>query len=294
MKNDIWVASSIYYTMLGYTPVDGPTDRTVWLPRIHPDDREYVRTKIDDLLTYKKDSYVYEARILHANGSYRWHQVIGHSIEKDNQGKIKRIVGIRKDITDFKQTEEELKISKNRLRALIDALPDLVWLKDPQGVYLQCNQRFEQLYGATESEIVGKTDYDFVDKELADFFTQKDNEAVATGNPGLNEEKLTFADGHTEIVETIKTPIYESDGTLIGVLGIGRDITQRKKSEQELIRNEALIRTAVENLPIIFYLIDKDGIFNLSIGAGLKGLGLLPNQVVGQSVLIYTKISPKQ
>ena len=169
VKNDIWVASSIYYTMLGYTPVDGPTDRTVWLPRIHPDDREYVRTKIDDLLTYKKDSYVYEARILHANGSYRWHQVIGHSIEKDSQGKIKRMVGIRKDITEFKQTEEELKISKSRLRALIDTLPDLVWLKDPQGVYLQCNQRFEQLYGAIEREIVGKTDYDFVNKELPIF-----------------------------------------------------------------------------------------------------------------------------
>ncbi len=293
VKNDIWFASPIYYTMLGYTPVDGPSDRTVWLPRIHPDDREYVRTKINDVLTYKKDRYVYEARIRHANGSYRWHQVIGHSIEKDNQGKIKRIVGIRKDITDFKQTEEELEISKNRLRALIDTLPDLVWLKNTQGIYLQCNQRFEQLYGATEKEIVGKTDYDFVNKELADFFTQKDNEAAVAGKPGVNEEKLTFADGHTEIVETIKTPIYESDGTLMGVLGIGRDITQRKKAEQELIRNEALISTAVENLPIIFYLIDKDGIFNLSIGAGLKGLGLLPNQVVGQSVFDLYKDFPE-
>nr|WP_320021107.1 PAS domain S-box protein [uncultured Draconibacterium sp.] len=293
VKNDIWYASPIYYTMLGYEPVDEPSDRMVWLARIHPEDREYVRAKIKDMLAYKEDRYIYEARILHADGSYRWHQVIGHIIEKDNQGRIKRMVGIRKDITDFKQTEEELKISKSRLRALIDTLPDLVWVKNPQGVYLQCNQRFEQLYGATEREIVGKTDYDFVNKELADFFTQKDNEAAVAGNPGVNEEKLTFADGHTEIVETIKTPIYESDGTLMGVLGIGRDITQRKKAEQELIRNEALISTAVENLPIIFYLIDKDGIFNLSIGAGLKGLGLAPNQVVGQSVFHLYKDFPE-
>ena len=53
---------------------------------------------------------------------------------------------------------------------------------------------------------MGKTDYDFVNKELADFFTQKDNEAAVAGKPGVNEEKLTFADGHTEIVETIKNP----------------------------------------------------------------------------------------
>ncbi|MDM8159699.1 PAS domain S-box protein [Labilibaculum sp. K2S] len=293
VESDIWFASPIYYTMLGYEPVAEPSDRTVWFTRIHPDDREYVRAKINNVLAYKEDSYDYEARMLHANGSYRWHQVKGHIIDKDNQGKIKRIVGIRKDINDFKQVEEELRISKNRLRVLIDTLPDLVWLKDPQGVYLQCNQRFEQLYGAAEKEIVGKTDYNFVNKEFADFFRQKDNEAAVADKPSINEEELTFADGHKEIIETIKTPIYESDGTFIGVLGIGRDITQRKKAEQELIKNEALISTAVENLPIVFYLIDKSGIFNLSIGAGLKGLCLLPNQIVGQSVFDLYKDFPQ-
>lgn len=284
VENDIWIASPIYYTMLGYEPIAGPSDRSVWLIRIHPDDREYVKTKINNMLAHKEDNYVYEARILHADGSYRWHQVIGHIIEKDNQGRIKRMVGIRKDITDFKQAEEELKQSKSRLRALIDTIPDLVWLKDPQGVYLQCNQRFEQLYGATENEIVGKTDYSFVNKEMADFFRQKDKEATFAGKPSINEEELTFADGHKEIIETIKTPIYENNGVFMGVLGIGRDITQRKKTEQELIRNEALIRTAVDNLPIVFYMIDNKGIFTLSIGAGLKGLGLVSNQVVGLSV----------
>lgn len=236
VKNDIWIASPIYYTMLGYEPVSGPSDRTIWFTRIHPDDTENVRTKINDVLINNDVSYVYEARMLHADGSYRWHQVIGHTVEKDDQGRIKRIVGIRKDISDFKHAEEELKISKRRLRALIDTIPDLVWLKDPQGVYLQCNQRFEQLYGATENIIVGKTDYDFVGKELADFFRQKDKEAVLAGKPSINEEEVTFPDGHKEIIETIKTPIYENNGALIGVLGIGRDITQRKKTELELIK----------------------------------------------------------
>ena len=74
---------------------------------------------------------------------------------------------------------------------------------------------------------------------------------------------------------------------------MGGILPNAKKAEQELIRNEALISTAVENLPIIFYLIDKDGIFNLSIGAGLKGLGLVPNQVVGQSVFDLYKDFPE-
>jgi PAS domain S-box-containing protein len=293
VKNDIWIASPIYYTMLGYEPASGPSDRTIWLTRIHPDDRENVRTKINDVLINNEVSYVYEARMLHTDGSYRWHQVIGHTVEKDDQGRIKRIVGIRKDISDFKHAEEELKISKRRLRALIDTIPDLIWLKDPQGVYLQCNQRFEQLYGATENIIVGKTDYNFVSKELADFFRQKDKEAVLAGKPSINEEEVTFPDGNKEIIETIKTPIYENNGALIGVLGIGRDITQRKKTEQELIRKEALISTAVENLPIVFFLIDNKGVFTLSIGAGLKGLGFISNQVVGMSVFDLYKDFPE-
>jgi PAS domain-containing protein len=67
---------------------------------------------------------------------------------------------------------------RSMLRTLIDTLPDLVWLKDPKGVYLACNHRFEQFFGASEREIVGKTDYDFVDKALADFFRDKDRAAL--------------------------------------------------------------------------------------------------------------------
>lgn len=236
LENDIWYASPIYYTMLGYKPETGPSDRTIWLNRIHPEDREMVRGKINDVLIHKGDNYNYEARMLHADGSYRRHQVIGCAVAKDNYGKVTRLVGIRKDITDFKLSEESLKKSEGRLRTLLDTLPDLIWLKDSEGVYLQCNQRFEQLYGAPEKEIVGKTDYDFVGKELADFFRQKDFEAKVSGKPSVNEEEVTFADGHIEMLETIKTPVYENDGKFIGVLGIGRNITERKQYEERILR----------------------------------------------------------
>jgi PAS domain S-box-containing protein len=111
----------------------------------------------------------------------------------------------------------------------MSTIPDLIWLKDEHGKYLYCNSRFEDFFGASEKEIIGKTDYDFVDKELADFFARHDRTAIAEGVSSRNEEEITFAsDGHREILETIKTPMYQSDGTLIGVLGIGRDITERK------------------------------------------------------------------
>ena len=137
--------------------------------------------------------------------------------------------------------KEALIKSEAHLRTLIRTIPDLIWLKDPQGNYLSCNHRFESLFGAKEKDIIGKNDYDFVDKELADLFRKYDNVAIAKGAPSRNEEEVTFAeDGHREILETIKTPLYRSDGQLSGVLGIGRDITERKQNEERLQQAQKL------------------------------------------------------
>ena len=140
-----------------------------------------------------------------------------------------------RDITSRKQAETKLVESESRLQTLTHAIPDLVWLKDPEGVYLSCNQRFERFFGAAEAAIVGKTDYDFVSKELADFFRKHDKIAMAKGEPSVNEEWVAFAyDGHRELLETTKTPVYDSQRRLVGVLGIGHDITQRKRAEDEI------------------------------------------------------------
>ena len=136
--------------------------------------------------------------------------------------------------SEREKTEENLQESEAHLNTLIHTIPDLVWLKDPDGVYLACNSRVERLFGAKEADIIGKTDYDFVNKGLADSFRENDNKAMSANKPLTNEEKITFADdGHTEIVETIKTPMHDVKGRLIGVLGIARDITERKLAEQE-------------------------------------------------------------
>jgi len=149
----------------------------------------------------------------------------------------KRIQELERTEDEFKRTEEALSESEAHLRTVIYTIPDLVWLKDPDGVYLSCNSKFERFFGAKETDIVGKTDYNFVDKELADFFREKDKLAMVAGMPSTNEEEITFADdSHREIVETVKTPMYNFDGKLLGVLGIARDITKRKQAETEKIK----------------------------------------------------------
>jgi hypothetical protein len=131
-----------------------------------------------------------------------------------------------------------------RERAFLDslyaAIPDLAWVKDPDGVYLSCNPTFSRLYNASEYDIVGRTDDDFVSPELAEFFRANDRAAAAAGGPTVNEEWLTFADnGYRGLFETIKTPMRDKDGNLIGVLGVAREITERRRVEEALRNSEA-------------------------------------------------------
>ncbi len=144
-------------------------------------------------------------------------------------------------------TEEALGQSSAQLRTLIDTLPDLIWLKDPEGAYLSCNRRFESFFGAAEKDIVGKTDYDFIDADLADSFRRHDQAAMVAGGPTANEEQVVFAgDGHREVLETVKMPVRATDGHLIGVLGVSRDITERKQAEDAARRQAEQLRRTVE------------------------------------------------
>ena len=91
-------------------------------------------------------------------------------------------------VSGIERPYQQLGFERARLKALVETIPDLVWLKDQEGVYLACNPQFERLFGAREGEIIGKTDYDFVDQELADFFRANDRAAILAGKPRRNEE----------------------------------------------------------------------------------------------------------
>lgn len=144
------------------------------------------------------------------------------------------------------QLKEELQVSerqKGLLESLLDAIPDLVWVKNPDGVFLVCNPSFEKLYGHPADEIVGKTDYDFVDHEIADFFRENDIKAATARRLTENDEWLTFAsDGYKGLFEVKKTPVFDKENNLVGVLGIARDVTQMRGllEEVEKARNEAV------------------------------------------------------
>ena len=161
----------------------------------------------------------------------------------------------------LKQTQDMYLEQKNRLSSIIEFIPDLLWLKDPDGVYVLCNKKFERLYGTPQKDIIGKTDYDFVSKDLADFFRDNDNRAMYADHPCTNLEELTFSDGHSEFTETTKTFVKDYHGNLIGVLGIGRDITKLKKQEEALIEQKKELQEIFNTTKDGIAIIDKDSRF---------------------------------
>jgi PAS domain S-box-containing protein len=188
--------------------------------------------------------------------------------------------GIIRDITQRKQAERALVRERGILKTLTRTLPDLVWLKDPEGRYLACNARFEAFFGATEQQIIGRTDHDFVARELADFFREQDRLAIDAGGPSINEEEVRFAsDGHRELLETIKVPMFDVNGALIGVLGVGRDITRARQNEAELRK---LVR-AVEQSPESIIITGAEARIEYVNDALLQSTGYSREELIGHN-----------
>ncbi len=154
----------------------------------------------------------------------------------DNQGQ-RSLLTVMIDLTEQRRGEAEIRRQQAMIRSLLDSIPDIIFFKDNEGVYLGCNPPFAEFVGRSREEIVGRTDYDLFGKEIADFFRENDRLMLQRLQPRHNEEWITYPDGRKALLDTLKTPYYGPAGEVVGILGISRDITFRHKAEQ--VRKEA-------------------------------------------------------
>ena len=237
------MTNTAYEQMLGYSKVELST--LSFFDITHPEDRPENKKIFQNIFSLKSTSFFIEKRYIRKDGSIIDVAVNATGIMNADGQAILGTAFVN-NITERKQAEKELSKSRKLLRDVVDASPDLMWLKDDKGVYMLCNKRFEEFFGAEKESIVGRTDYDFMPKDIADYFIENDRRAIEKGGPSMNEEELTFlSDGHVEQTETIKTPIQKDDGSLLGILGIGRDITARKQAEKDLAQHQATLESEV-------------------------------------------------
>jgi len=120
-------------------------------------------------------------------------------------------------------------------RSLIDANPDLIFVKDIEGRYLLCNRAFEAYAGYSEREMLGMTDVELFGKQTGAENRRHDAEMLQAGSPRRNEEWLTYPDKRRVLMDTLKSPLRDATGNVSGVVGISRDITQHRELERELV-----------------------------------------------------------
>jgi PAS domain S-box-containing protein len=234
-----------------------------------------------------------EHRIIRADGEERLIVVRGEAV-RDQSGCITKLRGANQDITERKRAEELLRKSEmsqrklarelaqknNFLRTLIDAIPDLIFYKDCNRAYLGCNRAFEVFAGRTEKDLVGRTDLDIFSRDVAVSFRETDLEILSTEGSQRYEEWIDYPDGRRVLLETLKTPLFDLEGEILGVVGVSRDITERKRVEEALLFSQFCIDKA----GIGIYQSDGTGsIFNVNDHA-CKSLGYTREELCALSV----------
>jgi PAS domain S-box-containing protein len=167
----------------------------------------------------------------------------------DATGKVIGIQGIFWDVTQRKRIEEELAYERDLLRALLDHIPDRIYFKDVQSRFLRCSQSLARRLGVEDPKaVIGKTDFDFHPREMAQEFFNDEQRILLTGQPIINKlERQMDPEGKEIWASVTKVPIYSRAGTVTGLIGLSRDITQLKQAEQALRRAEEKYRTIYEN-----------------------------------------------
>lgn len=183
-----------------------------------------------------------EMRTVDGHGTL-WVREHAH-LKRDVQGQVLYHEGTIEDISDQREAQKKLEERENLLQNLLQTIPDRVWLKDTEGVYLTCNNAFAHNLGATQSQVVGTTDVDWVGPENAAAFAATDQMASRAGTTVTLEEGMPSPlNDDAGLWEIVKTPMHDAHGRLIGVLGMARDIRARKKAE-------ALLRDTTEQLEL--------------------------------------------
>jgi len=240
MTNKLYY-SPRWFEQIGFSPDEKSDDYSLWSNRIHPDDDVRVKEFLKEMLEKKMESYEYEFRLLHKNGHYV--PVLSRGfISRDENDKPFRISGTNMDLTELKKAELELKQSKDQLSALLDAIPDMMFVQNTEGVYLDYHApETEQLY-ASPDFFIGKNMKNVLPLDISELFLKFMDIAIQTKIVQTFQYSLPIKQG----IEYFECRILALENEKI--LSIVRNINDRKLAELALKENELRLKSLVHIL----------------------------------------------
>ena len=214
-----------------------------FLALVHPGDREMLAQALH-FSSRPDPGHDSEFRVMMKDGDVRTLRVRCRVYCRQGS-KPSRILGVAWDVTNRRTSEEAYARDRHLLTTLMDHIPDNIYFKDRESRFIAVNRAMATLFGVDDpANMLGKTDLDVFSADHAFRAMEDERRIMETGVPVVAmEEKETWADGHVSWVSSTKMPLRDPRGKVIGTFGVSRDITLRKKAEQELARVAAELRT---------------------------------------------------
>lgn len=227
--------------MLGYDPDEllGESLHDITMPEDRAESDDVVRRLASgDLRQFSR-----ERRYRRKDGGILWARVFGAVVEL-GEHQTRHAIIVVEDITQNRAAALALAESEQRMRALLDGIPDLVWLQDLEGRYVSVNRARQSALGIPEEEVIGKSVFDLFPREVAEAYFNEDREVVRTAKTIIYERRSSLTGAWSEV---IKSPVVDDEGAVTGIVGIMRDITHRRVAEDErrsrdLAQRQAFVR----------------------------------------------------
>ena len=232
-----------FCTIVGYTQEE--LLATNFQSITHPDDLGADLDHVRQMLSRQIETYQMEKRYIHKDGHTIWIQ-LNVSLIWGAEGKPRHFVSQVQDITERKRAVAALVTEQRLLNSLITATPDQIYFKDRESRFIRINEALARRHGLSDPRVLlGKTDYDFFGEQHARQAYEDEQRIMATGQPMIDkEEKEDWKDGRVAWVSSTKMPLRDITGKIVGIMGISRDITERKEAEEQIREQTRLLDLA--------------------------------------------------
>lgn len=249
----------------------------------HPHDLKTDLKLLSELTEGKRNQYTLEKRYITKSGLIFYAGITRFEIFDSGQ---RRILTLIQNHSSQQQTINELTANQNLFTALLENSTDSIYYKDREGKFIKANRTVALTHGFTSPEqLIGKTDFDLFNHEHAVETFNDEQEIIRTGKALIGkEEKIVWSDGKVSWVSTSKMPFYNGTGEIIGTIGITRDITQHRQTEEQLHNERIFMRTVLNNLPDAIYAKDLECKKTFANKKDLENLGRkTEDEVIGKT-----------